>query len=133
VDGDFSLEVMQDAAWSVDFAPSDTSQGSFSATVLDHTLHLHGFRNTSAGRVRVTLPTLSELDADRVAALSVSGFAGASVSLELGTTPRVTLRNNRIRQWRIQAADVGDLQIDRTSLSDGKVDLAGRATFTVID
>jgi hypothetical protein len=133
VDGNFSLDVVQDAAWSVAFAPSEPGQGSFYAAVHDNTLVLHGFRNTPASRVTVTLPALSKLAAHKVTALSVSGFAGANLSLELGTTARVTLRNNSIRQWHIDAAHVGDLRLDRASIGAGRVDLAGRANFTVID
>jgi hypothetical protein len=49
------------------------------------------------------------------------------------TIPQVTLRNNAVRQWQIRASHVAELQMDRASIGAGKVDLAGRATLSVID
>ena len=133
VEGDFALEVVRAADYSVDFTSSNPTEGRFYATVRDNTLLLGGFRNAPGSRVRVVLPELKKLNAGRVQALSVSGFDGASLSLEADTIPRVTLRNNSIRRWQIRADRVVDLEIDRASLSAGKVDLAGRATLTVIE
>ena len=133
VEGDFTLDVERAADYAVDFRSSDPAAGRFYAAVRDNTLLLGGFGNAPGSRVRVVLPELKNLNAGRVQALSVSGFEGASLSLVADTIPRVTLRNNGIRQWQIRANHVVDLQIDRASLSAGKVDLAGRATLTVID
>lgn len=133
VEGDFALDVERAASFSVDFTSPNPTEGRFYATVRDNTLLLGGFRNVPGSRVRVVLPELRKLNAGRVQALSVSGFDGASLSLEADTIPRVTLRNNSIRQWQIRANRVADLQIDHASLNAGKVDLAGHATLTVID
>lgn len=133
VEGDFSLDVVQGADYSVAFTPSDASEGRFYAAVRGDTLQLGGFRNAPGSRVRVALPELKKLNAGRVKTLSVSGFEAASVLLEVDTIPQVTLRNNRVGQWRIRASRVADLQIDRASIGAGKVDLAGRATLTVIE
>lgn len=133
VEGDFSLEVVKGADYSVAFTPSDGSAGRFYATVRDDTLQLGGFRNAPGSVVRVALPELKKLNAGRVRALAVSGFDGASLTLEVDTIPQVTLRNNSVRQWQIRANKVTDLQIDRTSIGAGKVDLSGRAVLTVIE
>jgi hypothetical protein len=133
VEGDFTLDVAQGADFLVDFTSPKPTEGRFYATVRDNTLLLGGFRNAPGARVRVVLPELLRLNAGRVQALSVSGFGGNRLSLEMDTIARVTLRNNTIRQWQIRANSVADLQIDRTSLGAGKVDLAGRATLTVND
>ena len=66
-------------------------------------------------------------------ALSVSGFDGDRLSVRAERVQHVTLKNNRVREWQIRAEHVVDLQIDRASISAGKVDLSGRATLTVID
>jgi Putative auto-transporter adhesin, head GIN domain len=134
IEGNLSLDVVQGAAYSVDFLPSGPSRGSFFATVRGDKLVLRGLRTPSASRVRVALPALSRLNADGVAELSVSGFSGATVSLELNTIAQVTLRNNGIRRWRIHADGVRDLRIDRATLGGGaRFDLAGHAALTVID
>jgi hypothetical protein len=124
---------VQDPTYAVDFLPSAPNQGSVFATVRDNTLVLRSFRNGSASRVRVALPALAKLNADGVTELSVSGFSGATLSLELSTTAQVTLRNNTIRQWRVDADGVRDLRIDRATFGAGRLDLAGRATLTIID
>jgi hypothetical protein len=133
VEGDFALDVERAADFAVDFSSPTPTEGRFYATVRNNTLLLGGFRNAPGSRVHVVLPELKKLNAGSVQSLSLSGFDGASLSLETDTVPRVTLRNNTIRQWQIRANHVADLQIDRASLSAGKVDLAGRATLTVID
>lgn len=133
VEGDFALEVVQGAEYAVDFAPPAPDEGRFNATVHDGTLLLGGFGNGPGSRARVTLPVLSKLNAGRVEALSVSGFDGERLALRAERVQHVTLKNNRIREWQIRAEHVVDLQIDRASISAGKVDLSGRATLTVID
>ena len=133
VEGDFTLDVERATDFSVDFSSPNATEGRFYASVRENTLRLGGFRNVPGSRVRVVLPELRELNAGRVQALSIAGFDGARLSLEADTIARVTLRNNSIRQWQIRADRVADLQIDRASLSAGKVDLAGHATLTVID
>jgi hypothetical protein len=133
VEGDFALDVERAAEFGVDFRSPDPAAGRFYATVRDNTLLLGGFGNAPGSRVRVVLPDLRKLNAGRLHSLSVSGFEGATLSLIADTIPRVTLRNNGVREWQIRANHVVDLQIDRASLSAGKVDLAGRATLTVID
>jgi hypothetical protein len=132
VEGDFEIEV-QRGDFAVDFSSPNPAQGRFYATVRDNTLLLGGFQNATGSRARVSLPELKKLNAGRVPALSISGFEGASLELEAETVARVTLRNNRIRQWQIRSNRVADLQIDRASISAGKLDLAGQATLTVID
>ena len=133
VEGDFSLDVVQGADYSVAFTPSDASEGRFYAAVRGNKLVLGGFRNAPGSVVRVALPELKKLNAGRVKTLSVSGFDGASLSLAVDTIPQVTLRNNSVREWQIRANRVADLQIDRASIGAGKVDLAGRAMLTVIE
>jgi hypothetical protein len=133
VNGDFSVDVVQEADYAVAFAPAAANQGDFVATLRGNTLVLHGFHNTRANRARVALPVLTHLDAELVPVLSISGFNGTSLSLQLDGTPQVILRNNGIRQWHIVASEVDELKIDKASLAAGKVDLAGRATLTAID
>ncbi len=133
VTGDFSVDVVRGADYAVAYTPVDESRGEFVATVRGDTLILRGFNNTNTDRVRVALPVLTRLDAELVPALSISGFHGASASLQLDGTSQVILRNNAIRQWHIVASEVKELKIDRASLGAGKVDLAGRATLTAID
>jgi hypothetical protein len=133
VEGDFSLDVVQGADYSVAFTPSDPSEGRFYAAVRGNTLLLGGFRNAPGSVVRVALPELKKLNAGRVKTLSVSGFDGASLSLEVDAIPKVTLRNNGVRTWQIRSNGVADLQIDRASMGAGKVDLTGRAVLTVIE
>jgi Putative auto-transporter adhesin, head GIN domain len=133
VEGDFSLDVVQGADYSVAFTPSAASEGRFYATVRGDTLLLGGFRNAPGSVVRVALPELKKLNAGRVKTLSVSGFDGASLSLEVDTISKVTLRNNSVRTWQIRSNGVADLQIDRASIGAGKVDLTGRAVLTVIE
>jgi hypothetical protein len=132
VEGDFEIDV-QKGDFAVDFSSPNPAQGRFYATVRNNELLLGGFQNATGSRARVSLPELTKLNAGRVPALSVSGFDGASVELEAETVARVTLRNNSIRQWQIRANRVADLQIDRASISAGRVDLAGHTTLTVID
>lgn len=133
VEGDFSLDVVHDSDYSVAFTPANTNEGRFYATVRNNTLVLGGFRNETGSRVRVTMPELSKLNAGRVRTLTVTGFDSASLRLEVDTISQVTLRSNAVRQWQIRADHVAELQIDRASMAAGKVDLAGRATFSVID
>jgi hypothetical protein len=133
VEGDFALEVVQGAEYSVEFAPPKPGAGRFYAAVRDNTLQLGGFGNERGSRVRVTLPELRKLKVTQVQALSVSGFEGETLSVEAERVERVTLKNNRVREWQIRAERVPDLEIDRPSISAGKVDLSGRATLTVID
>jgi hypothetical protein len=133
VEGDFALEVVQGAEYSVDFAPPNPDERRFYAVVHDGTLLLGGFGNGPGSRARVTLPALSKLNAGRVEALSVSGFDGEQLSVQAERVRRVTLKNNRVREWRIRAEHVVDLQIDRASISAGKVDLSGHAVLNVID
>ena len=132
VSGDFSVEIVQQAGYSVEFVQPDSSQGDFVATRRDATLVLYGGRNPAVGRVRVAMPALKQVGAHRIPALSVSGFNGDSLSLRMESVPLVVLRNNGIRQWHIVASK-GELQIDRATFGAGKVDLAGRSTLTVID
>lgn len=133
VEGDFALEVVRGAEYSVEFTPSNRAEGRFSAVVHDNTLLLGGFENVPGSRARVTLPALTQLNAGRVEALSISGFDGDELSVRAERVQCVTLRNNRIREWQIRAERVVDLRIDRASISAGKVDVSGRATLTVID
>ena len=134
VSGDFSVDVVQEASYSVGFTPSSADHGQLVANVRGNTLVLQGFRNAPATRVRVGMPALTQLVAgEDVPALTVSGFDGASLSLRLSGRPQVVLRNNAVRRWIIFAAQYGELQFDRASLSAGKVDLTGRATVAVID
>ena len=133
VEGDFSLDVVHDTGYSVVYAPANPSEGRFYASVRNNTLQLGGFRNEAGSRVRVTMPKLSKLNAGRVKTLTVTGFDGASLQLNMDTIPQVTLRSNAVQQWQIRADHVADLQIDRASMGAGKVDLAGRATLSVID
>jgi hypothetical protein len=132
VNGDFSVDVVQEAGYAVAFTAA-ANQGDFVASVRGNTLVLRGFHNTRNNRVRVALPLLTHLDAELVPVLSIAGFTGTSVSLQLDGTSQVILRNNGIREWHILASEVEELQIDRASFGAGKVDLAGRATLTVID
>jgi hypothetical protein len=133
VEGDFILDVVRDTGYSVAFTPADANEGRFYATVRNNTLRLGGFQNAAGGRVRVTMPELRKLNAGRVKKLTVTGFDGASVLLEVDTIPQVTLRSNAVQQWQIRADHVDELQIDRASMGAGKVDLAGRITLSVID
>jgi hypothetical protein len=134
VHGDFGLDVVQEAGYSVGLPPPGRSKGEFVAIVRGNTLVLNGYRHTHTTRVRVGMPALTHLEAgEEVPALTVSGFNGASLSLRLEGKSRVVLRNNAIRQWHISASQIGELQIDKASLGAGKVDLAGRATLSVID
>jgi hypothetical protein len=133
VEGDFALEVVQGAAYSVEFAPPNPGAGRFYAAVRDNTLQLGGFGNVPGSRARVTLPALRKLNVAQVQAVSVSGFEGETLSVEAERVERVTLKNNRVREWQIRAERVPDLEIDRASISEGKVDLSGRATLSVID
>jgi hypothetical protein len=133
VEGDFSLDVVHDTDYSVVFTPTHANEGRFYATVRNNTLLLGGFRNEAGSRVRVTMPELRKLNAGRVKTLTVTGFDGANLQLEVDTIPQVTLRSNAVQQWQIRADHVAELQIDRASIGAGKVDLAGRATLSVID
>jgi hypothetical protein len=94
---------------------------------------LRGYGHAPASRLRVAMPVLEQLVAGEAPAISVSGFNDASVSLRLEDTRQLVLRDNGVRHWRIFAAGIGELQIDKASISAGKVDMSGRATFTVID
>ena len=133
VNGDFGVDLVQEADYSVYFTTPDTSQGNLVATVRGNTLVLSGFHNATTNRVRVALPVLTQLKASSVATLSVSGFDGESMSLRFDGTPQVILRNNGIRQWHIVVSDVGELKVDRASISSGQFDLAGQITLRVID
>jgi len=133
VEGEFSLEVVQGADYSVAFTPADRRDTHFDVRVRGKTLRLSGFRNPPGSLVQVALPELKSLNAGRVRTLSVSGFSGAHLSLDVDTVPQVILRNNSVREWQIRADRVADLQIDRASMQAGKVDLAGRVTLTVIE
>jgi hypothetical protein len=133
VRGNFSVDVVQEADYSVVLKPPDASHGDIVATVHDKTLVLSGFNSTPANGVRVALPTLTQMSVHGVAALSLSGFSGDGLSLRLAETPQVTLQNNGIRRWHIFASEVTELRVDKASMSAGKVDLAGRVTLTVID
>ena len=131
--GDFTLEIVRGADYSVDFMPSHATKGDFVATMRGNTLVLRGFRNAPGSRVQLALPVLTQLDAEAIPAVSLSGFTGASLSLRLDSVPEVTLRDNAIREWHVVASGVGELKVDQASIRAGKVDLAGRATLTVID
>lgn len=133
VNGDFGVDIVQDADYSVGFTTPNASQGNLAATVRGHTLILSGFDNASTSRVRVALPALMQLQASGVASLSVSGFEGESVSLRLDGASQVILRNNGIRHWHIVVADAGELKVDRVSISSGQFDLAGQITLRVIE
>ena len=133
VKGDFAVDIVQEASYSVAFTSPAANRGEFIASVRGDTLVLHGFQHAPANRVRVGMPALRQLDAGEVPALTVSGFSGASVSLRVDRTPQLVLRNNAVRQWHIFASEIGELQVDKTSVSAGKVELAGRATLTVIE
>jgi len=134
VDGDFSVDIVQDAAYSVGFTPPGTGQGRLVASMRGDTLVLRGFYNAPATRVKVGMPQLARVVAhEGVPALTVSGFTAASVSLRFSGNPQVVLRNNGVREWHLFASGSGELQIDKASLSASKVDLKGHATLTVID
>jgi hypothetical protein len=133
VDGDFSVNIVRGASYSVDFTSPDVAQGAFSATVRDKKLVLYGSRNAPGSRVRVVSPELTKLTADNAFEISISGFGGAHVTMKLDRIPRMTLRNNSIRYWHIDAGHLHDLKIDRASFSAGKVGLTGHATLTLID
>ena len=134
VSGDFSVDVVQDAAYSIGITPPEAGKGQLIARMRGDTLVLRGFFNAPATRVRVGMPGLAGVLAhEGVPGLTVSGFTGDSVSLHLAGKPKVVLRNNGVRQWHIFASDSGELQIDKTSIGAGKVDLKGHATLTVID
>lgn len=133
LNGDFSVEIVQDADYSVEFMAQDANRGGFSAVVHDDTLVLRGFGNPPTNQVRVEMPALTHVDSSSVAALTVSGFKGESLSMRLNETPRVILRNNTIRHLRIVSSERSELKADRASLQSSQVDLAGRATLTVID
>src|SRR5689334_21230886 len=129
VRGDIAVEIVQGAEYSVSLLPAGASEGSFYATVEDRTLVLRAFRNLAPNHVRVTLPTLTRLYVDLVPTVSVSGFSGDSVLLQLEKTPQVTLRNNRIRQWKVSAMERSGLQVDKASAAAGRFDVEGQATF----
>jgi hypothetical protein len=131
--GDFSVEIVQGAEYSVSLTPADASAGSLYAAVDDNTLVLRGLRSQASNHVRVTLPTLTRLYVDRVPAVSISGFSGDSLVLQLESNPHVTLRSNAIRRWKVSTDGRGDLRVDKASVAAGQFDMAGDITFAVVE
>lgn len=132
ISGDVNVDVVQQTDYSVDVSPS-ANQRLVTAFVRDNKLVLRGYGNEHSSRVRVGMPALAHVEAEGNPSLTVSGFSGASVELQLGEVSQVVLRNNTVDKWQVFASDDVELQFDRASVGAGKVELAGRATLAVVD
>ena len=130
--GDLSVEVVQQADYSVTYTPAGEPQR-LVAIKRDNTLVLHAVSRLPPTHVKVGMPSLAMLVAHETPALTISGFDGATLSLRLTGKPQVKLQNNSVRLWRVFASDSSELIFDKASLDAGKLDLAGRATVTVVE
>lgn len=137
--GDFSLELVQQANYSVEVIRAADAPGELVARVTSGVLQLRGYGNPASVRVRIGTPQLEDLETDFAPLLSISGFTSDSLDIQVGTRSgtdqRVELRNNDIEDLRLRIFDMTnsvEVQIDRRSFGDG-IDIAGSARVTILE
>jgi hypothetical protein len=136
LNGDFSVEIVQGAEYSVTFAPAAESRGDLHAAMRGQTLELRGYGNTRESRVRIAMPGIERLDAENIPELTVSGFRAEAVAVQTEGVGQVTLRNNAVREWRVVGAGTKGavVQVDRATLDGAaKVDVVGRVALAPIE
>ncbi|MDY6982033.1 MAG: DUF2807 domain-containing protein [Pseudomonadota bacterium] len=99
VRGDFMLEIVSGAQYSVSYTPLPGSRGFLRASVADGNLRLAGYGNrseTTAGSVRITMPALTNLVAESLSSLVIRDFDSDTLSLRATGLQQLALENNRI-------------------------------------
>jgi hypothetical protein len=136
VRGDFSLELVREADYSVNYVPLSDTRGQFLAALQGSTLVLTGFGNRTqldSARVRVGMPELLSLEASSAPTLLLADFAGETMDLRLTVIGTVTLRNNSTTNLRVVASGVRELQLDAISFAGSELRITGNTAVTQVD
>lgn len=99
VRGDIALDIVSGPQFSVSYTPLANSRGFLRASVADGTLRITGYGNrtiTTAGTVRITMPALTDIDAESLYSLAIRGFDSDTLSLRTTGVQQLALENNRI-------------------------------------
>ncbi|MES2605796.1 MAG: hypothetical protein V4603_12730 [Pseudomonadota bacterium] len=130
-EGDFSLEVVQQADFSVEFTPAGASTGSLRTFRRNNELVIFGQNNPPDGKLRIGLPVLEEVTME-TASITISGFAGEKLLVRGEGVPQIVLLNNDIEQWSVTAGGRSEVQVDQTTMANGKIRMLGQGVISVI-
>jgi len=131
--GDFNLEVVQGPVFSVTYDPPSGEPANFEAEVANGLLIMKGWgnrREQGNGVVRIEMPDLQAVHSDFHPQLSISGFDGEALTLNLSMHRSVRLTRNHFGRLDIKAGFIDDLSLAGTSADSEHLEIGGQVSIT---
>jgi hypothetical protein len=132
IESDFSVEVVQQAEYSIEAFGMAADNGDLLARVENGVLLVRGYGNPDGARLRITMPELVKFDTGFSQEVSISGFSGEALEIQVSTGQTVELLDNDIEALQIRTFDVPEVRLDRASFANG-LRYSGRARLSIID
>jgi hypothetical protein len=133
INADVSVEIVQQAGFSVDFTPTDADSGLFVARVYNGSLDVFATNSPEGSHLRIGMPELRDLIATQATTMTVTGFSGDTFALRTDRTPQVELRNNHFEEWRISSGITAEVKFDQASLRGSTLKVVGPSVISVLD
>ena len=136
VRGSWTLNVSQGDEWRVNLSAPENRLGAANVSVHGGRLSLNGAspglpfgrssRNFSA---EIVMPALEELDAAGSSRVSLSGFSGKRLTIDVAGASQITGEDGRYDELDLSMAGASDVQLDGFVFTDANVDLAGASNL----
>jgi hypothetical protein len=126
VEGDFSVEVIQQADYAIELFSTEDARGDLFARVEAGALLLRGYGHPESARVRIGMPQLTAFSSNFSPLLAITGFSGDMLHIRMETRPgrlqRIELHDNDVTDLQLRIPENSAavaVQVDRTSFTNG--------------
>ena len=138
IEGAWSIDVTRGDDWQVDLSSPDNERDSMDASVRGDRLVLAvkepgSFFGGSGNEfsAEVVMPVLVELNAAGSSQVTLSGFEGEHLSIEVAGATRISGENGRYDELDLSIAGAGDVDLVGFAFIDADIHLAGASSVTL--
>ena len=138
INGSWTVAVTQGDEWQVELSYPENVLRADDVSVRGGQLSLDGSRSGSLfGRsntrltAEIVMPELEELEAAGQNRVTLSGFEGERLTINVAGANHVTGEDGRYRELDLSMAGASNVQLDGIAFTDANVDLAGASNLTL--
>ena len=138
IDGSWTVTVTQGDEWQVDLSYPENSLRAVDVSVRGERLSLDGARpgslfGRSSARLTaaIVMPELEELEAVGQNRVTLSGFEGERLTINVAGANQITGEDGRYGELDLSIAGASNVQFDGIAFTDANVDLAGASNLTL--
>ena len=134
--GQWTVTITRGDDWQVDLSSTEDGVESVDASVRGERLTLAGAepgsffgRSSSEFSAEIVMPALAELDAAGSSHLTLSGFEGERLLIDVAGATRIVGNDGRYDELDLSLAGAGDVELDGFVFTDANVNLAGASSL----